>query len=195
MTTAIDARGVEDLPTWVRRSWLVPLLLGILLVVIGLVLLFNIGAGIRTLRWLVVIDLVLAAAYAFATASLRRRTWVGVVIGALYVIAAVIGVVWPAITLFVLVITVGVALLVAGIAQAVTAWQVRRTARGWGWSFALGVLSVVAGLIFLFANPVISLGALAIILACHILLAGFTTLVMAFTIKRATGYASAAFSH
>lgn len=179
-----------------RRSWIAPLVLGVLLLAVGLILLFNLRAGIGTLRWLIVVDLVLASAQAFATASLRRRTWVGVVIGALYLLGAVVGVVWPGVTLLVLVITVGVALLVAGIAQAVTAWQVRSTARGWGWSFAFGLLSVVAGLIFLFGNPAISLAALAIILACHILIAGFMTLVMAFTVRRfTTGLGAAAYGH
>ena len=47
---AIDPRGVDDLPKWVRRSWLVPLVIGILMLILGLVLLFNVNAGIGTLR-------------------------------------------------------------------------------------------------------------------------------------------------
>jgi uncharacterized membrane protein HdeD (DUF308 family) len=46
----IDPRGVDDLPKWVRGSWLVPLVIGILMLILGLVLLFNVNAGIGTLR-------------------------------------------------------------------------------------------------------------------------------------------------
>ncbi|HEX3205638.1 MAG TPA: hypothetical protein VHQ68_05320 [Propionibacteriaceae bacterium] len=46
----IDPRGVDDLPKWVQRSWLVPLVIGILMLILGLVLLFNVNAGIGTLR-------------------------------------------------------------------------------------------------------------------------------------------------
>ena len=68
-----DSRRVDDLPKWVRRSWIIPLILGILMLILGLVLLFNIKAGIETLRWLVVFALIFAAVEAFATASLRQR--------------------------------------------------------------------------------------------------------------------------
>jgi uncharacterized membrane protein HdeD (DUF308 family) len=46
-TTPGDSRSVDDLPTWARRSWLIPLVLGILMLILGLVLLFNIEAGIE----------------------------------------------------------------------------------------------------------------------------------------------------
>lgn len=186
MTTTIDPRGVDDLPTWVRRSWLVPLILGILLAVAGVILLVNVNAGINTLHWLVVIELVLAGVQAFATASLRARPWVGWVAGALYLIGALVGLVWPGVTLFALLLTVGVSLLVAGAVQAGHAWQLRGAAHGWGWSFALGVLSVIAGLVFLFGNPVISLVALAIVLAVYTIMAGVTLIMMALAVRRLT---------
>jgi uncharacterized membrane protein HdeD (DUF308 family) len=186
MTTTTDPRGVHDLPTWVRRSWLVPLTLGILLAIVGVILLVNVNAGISTLRWLVVIELVLAAVQAFATASLRHRPWVGWVAGILYLIGAIVGLVWPDVTLLALVLTVGVSLLVAGAVEAVQAWQLRGSAHGWGWSFAIGLLSVVAGLVFLFGNPAISLVALAIVLAIYTIMAGITLIMMAFAVRRLT---------
>ena len=68
-----SARGAEDLPNWLRRSWLVPLVLGLLLSLFGVLLLTNLGAGLSTLKWLVVVALVLAAVESFSTASLRQR--------------------------------------------------------------------------------------------------------------------------
>jgi uncharacterized membrane protein HdeD (DUF308 family) len=175
-TSVPDARGVDDLPDWVRRTWLVPLILGTALVVLGLILLFNLDASVGTLRWLVVISLVLAAVEAFATASLRAKAWVGWVVGFVYLVGAIIGIVWPGVTLFVLVITV----------QAVMAWQAKATATGWGWGFAFGLLSVVAGLFFLFGSPADSVLILALVLAFYVFIIGVTLVVLAFAIRRAT---------
>ena len=164
-TTPGDSRSVDDLPTWVRRSWLIPLVLGILMLILGLVLLFNIEAGIETLRWLVLFALIFAAIEAFATASLRTKPWVGWLVGIAYVIGAIMSIVWPGLELLALVIIVGVSFLVGGILQAIMAWRARNAAKGWGWSFAFGLLSAVAGLVFLFGSPIVSLVVLAVVLA------------------------------
>jgi uncharacterized membrane protein HdeD (DUF308 family) len=185
-TSVPDARGVDDLPDWVRRTWLVPLILGTALVVLGLILMFNLDASVGTLRWLVVISLVLAAVEAFATASFRDKAWVGWVVGFVYLVGAIIGIVWPGVTLFVLVITVGISLLIGGIVQAVMAWQSKATATGWGWGFAFGLLSVVAGLFFLFGSPADSVLILALVLAFYVFIIGVTLVVLAFAIRRAT---------
>ena len=185
-TSVPDARGVDDLPDWVRRTWLVPLILGTAMVVLGLILMFNLDASVGTLRWLVVISLVLAAVEAFATASFRDKAWVGWVVGFVYLVGAIIGIVWPGVTLFVLVITVGISLLIGGIVQAVMAWQSKATATGWGWGFAFGLLSVVAGLFFLFASPADSVLILALVLAFYVFIIGVTLVVLAFAIRRAT---------
>ena len=89
-------------------------------------------------------------------------------------------------TLFVLVITVGISLLIGGIVQAVMAWQSKATATGWGWGFAFGLLSVVAGLFFLFGSPADSVLILALVLAFYVFIVGVTLVVLAFAIRRAT---------
>ena len=181
-----DFRSVDDLPTWVRRSWLVPLVLGILMLILGLVLLFNIEAGIETLRWLVLFALIFAAIEAFATASLRTKPWVGWLVGIAYVIGAIVSIVWPGLELLALVIIVGVSFLVGGILQAIMAWRARNAAKGWGWSFAFGLLSVVAGLVFLFGSPILSLVVLAIVLAIYVIMTGVTLIALALAVRKAT---------
>jgi uncharacterized membrane protein HdeD (DUF308 family) len=184
-TPAPDARGVDDLPDWVRRAWLVPLVLGIALVVLGLILLFNLDASVGTLRWLVVISLVLAAIEAFVTASVRAKPWVGWLVGFAYLAGAVVGIVWPGVTLLVLVITVGISFLLGGIVQAVMAWQLKGVAKGWGWPFALGLLSVLAGLFFLFGSPANTVLVLALVLACYVFLTGVILVALALAIRQA----------
>ena len=185
-TTPGDSRSVDDLPTWVRRSWLIPLGLGILMLILGLVLLFNIEAGIETLRWLVLFALIFAAIEAFATASLRTKPWVGWLVGIAYVIGAIMSIVWPGLELLALVIIVGVSFLVGGILQAIMAWRGRNAAKGWGWSFAFGLLSVVAGLVFLFGSPIVSLVVLAVVLAIYVIMTGATLIALALAVRKAT---------
>jgi uncharacterized membrane protein HdeD (DUF308 family) len=184
-TAAGEAQGIDDLPPWVRRTWTIPLVIGILMLILGLVLLFNINASIGTLRWLVVLSLVFAAVEAFATASLRQKPWVGWLVGFAYIVGAILSIAWPGVTLLALVLVVGASFLVGGIVEAVMAWQARNVAKGWGWSFALGLLSVVAGLAFLFGSPVVSLVVLAILLAIYVIMAGVTLVILALAVRKA----------
>jgi uncharacterized membrane protein HdeD (DUF308 family) len=83
-TRAADPRGVEDLPGWVRASWVTVLVLGLLMLGLGVLLVVNLAASVNTLRWLVVFSLALAAVEAFGTAALRERRWVGWLTGLAY---------------------------------------------------------------------------------------------------------------
>jgi uncharacterized membrane protein HdeD (DUF308 family) len=106
-------------------------------------------------------------------------------VGIAYVIGAVMSIVWPGLTLLALVIIVGASFLVGGIVQAIMAWRVKNTAKGWGWSFAFGVLSAVAGLVFLFGSPILSLVVLAIVLAIYVIITGVTLFALALAIRKA----------
>lgn len=192
MPVAVNARGVDALPGWVRRSWLVPLAVGLVLTIYGAVMLINLGAGFDALRWLVVFALVLAAVESFATAPARGRPWTGWLAGALYLIGAILGILWPGATLQALAIAIGASLLVAGIARAGMAWQAKKDAGGWGWSFALGLLSALAGLLFLFGNPIISIIVLVVSLACYTIFSGVTLVLLAFAVRRFTAAVSRA---
>jgi uncharacterized membrane protein HdeD (DUF308 family) len=156
------------------------------MLILGLVLVFNIRAGIDTLRWLVVFALIFAAVEAFATASLRTKPWVGWLVGIAYLVGALLSIAWPGLTLLALVIIVGVSLLVGGIVQAIMAWRAKKATRGWGWSFAFGLLSAVAGLVFLFGSPILSLVVLAILLAIYVIMTGATLIALALAVRKAT---------
>ena len=191
MSDSVDARGVEDLPAWVRRTWLVPFVIGLLLTIFGVVMLVNVNAGVNTLRWLVVFALLFGAIEAFATASMRRRPWVGWLVGAIYVLGAIIGIVWPGVTLQVLALTVGISLLLAGAAQAgCVAGQERGPRLGLG--LRPRADRGAAGLVFLFGNPIISVMVLAIVLACYMIFSGVTLLVLSFAVRRLTSTISTA---
>ena len=93
---------------------------------------------------------------------------------------------WPGLTLLVLVIIVGASLLVGGILQAIMAWRTQHEAKGWGWSLAFGLLSAVAGLVFLFGSPLLSLVVLAILLALYVIMTGVMLIALALAVRKAT---------
>jgi uncharacterized membrane protein HdeD (DUF308 family) len=192
--TAADPRGVQDLPGWVKASWVTMLVLGLVMIGLGLVLMFNLSAGVNTLRWLVFFALLLSAVEALGTASLRERQWIGWLVGAAYLIGAVVTVVWPGVTLFVLVLTVGISLLAGGLIQAVMAWRLKGEVEGWGWNLALGLISVAAGLFFIFGSTAVSLAVLAIVLGIHVAITGLTLVLLALAVRRLAQTVSSALS-
>jgi uncharacterized membrane protein HdeD (DUF308 family) len=123
---------------------------------------------------------------AFATASLRPKPWVGWLVGFAYIIGAIMSIAWPGLTLLALVIIVGASLPVGGIIQAIMAWRTQNEAKGWGWSLAFGLLSAVAGLVFLFGSPLLSLVVLAILLALYVIMTGATLIALALAVRKAT---------
>ena len=184
MDNAADPRGVKDLPGWVKASWVTMLILGLVMIGLGLVLMFNLSAGVNTLRWLVFFALLLSAVEALGTASLRERRWIGWLVGAAYLVGAVVTVVWPGVTLSVLVLTVGISLLAGGLVQAVMAWRLKGEVEGWGWNLALGPISVAAGLFFIFGSTAVSLAVLAIVLGIHVAITGLTLVLLALAVRR-----------
>jgi uncharacterized membrane protein HdeD (DUF308 family) len=84
-----------------------------------------------------------------------------------------------------LVIIVGASFLVGGIVQAIMAVQVRNAAKGWVWSFILGLLSVIAGLIFLFGSPILSVVVLVILLAGYVIMTGVTLVMLSLAVRKA----------
>ena len=55
-----------------------------------------------------------------------------------------------------------------------------------GLEFAFGLLSAVAGLVFLFGSPLLSLVVLAILLALYVVMTGVTLIALALAVRKAT---------
>jgi uncharacterized membrane protein HdeD (DUF308 family) len=55
---------------------------------------------------------------------------------------------------------------------------------GWGWNLALGLISVAAGLFFIFGSTAVSLAVLAIVLGIHVAITGLTLVLLALAVRR-----------
>lgn len=100
--------------------------------------------------------------------------WVVLLRGIFAVLFGIIALAWPAITVWALVVVFAVYVIVDGVVLAVQ--SVRDKVDGWGWWLAMGVVSVLAGLVALFWPGITAL-ALLYIIAFYAILFGITGIV------------------
>ena len=172
--------------TWVtpllRRWWMV-VALGVLMAGLGVVLLVNPFDAVRTLAVLVALGLLVASVDELAQAERHDIAWPSYVLAAIWFVTAVWAIVWPGVTLWALAVTVGVGLIVGGVAEIVFVARFRRQLPMWGVWLLDGVLSVGVGL-FALAWPDATIVALAIILGLRVLLRGMATVTFGLALRR-----------
>ncbi|MFF9839154.1 lipase family protein [Streptomyces sp. NPDC013740] len=169
-------RGLERVPWWGAA------MLGVLCVAVGLVLL------VRPFRSLTVLLIVVAIAAgatgvtAVAEAGRSPRRWMGLAVGGLWLVLAVVIVAVPALSLSLLSVFVGAALVVEGILSITGALRERSDAR------VAAVLQGVAGIVFgvlALAWPDVTLLVVAVVFGAKTVLFGCSTLFAA--VRRARG--------
>jgi len=108
-----------------------------------------------------------------------RRSWPWVLaLGILSLIAGIITLVWPGVTVLALVFVLGVFLIVAGGAE--IGWSItERHTEGWGFILFRGIVDVVAGIVVL-AWPDVTALVLALLLAAWLFVYAAMTLYYAY---------------
>ena len=122
--------------------------------------------------------------------SLWRRTG-SALLGLAFIVCGAFAILVPLLSTLAMTFTVGIALVAAGIAQIGQAFS-----RSWGGLFLhvlLGLLYIGAGIIF-FSSPLSGALVLTAMLAWLLIIQGVGEIVMAFTIKRRTGWVWLVFS-
>ena len=182
--TDLPIRGFSQ--TWVtpllRRWWMV-VALGVLMAALGVVLLASPFDAVRTLAVLVALGLVVASVDELAQAERHDVKWPSYVLAAVWFVTAAWAVVWPGITLWALAFTVGVGLIIGGVAEIVFVGRFRRQLPMWAVWLLDGVLSIVVG-IFALVWPGATILALAIILGVRVLLRGIATIAFGLGLRR-----------
>ncbi|WP_064256428.1 HdeD family acid-resistance protein [Rhodococcus sp. D-6] len=105
---------------------------------------------------------------------LKQIWWVVLLRGILAVLFGVVALVWPGITVWALVVVFAAYAIIDGIVLVVQ--SVRDKPEGWGWWLAMGVISVLAGLVALFWPGITAL-ALLYVIAFYAILFGITGIV------------------
>ena len=172
--------------TWVtpllRRWWMV-VGLGVVMIAIGVLLLVNPFDAVRTLAVLVAFGLVVASADELAQAERHEVKWPSYALAAIWFVTAIWALMWPGVTLWALAVTVGIGLIIGGVAEVLFAGRYRRALPMWGVWWLDGALSVAVGIASL-VWPEATILALAILLGLRVLLRGAATVTFGLALRR-----------
>ena len=118
------------------------------------------------------------------TAPLRAKWGWIVALGVVYTIAGFIALGSVAMATVVSVFVVGVMMIVAGVAEVISAFQIKTWGKFLLWVL-LGLLYVVAGFVT-FQNPLLAAVLLTLILGASLVASGVMRIILAFSMKRET---------
>jgi uncharacterized membrane protein HdeD (DUF308 family) len=160
-------------------------LFGIAAVGVGIFLLLNPFAAVRTLALLLGLSLVIGGCLEIAAGWESGRRGSAVLLGAVLIVGGLLAAFWPEVTVWTLAVLTGVSLLVHGLARIATAFAARAEIPGWGWLALAGAVNIVVGIVAL-AWPEATVAVLAVILGLQVLFFGVLVLVAAFMGSRST---------
>lgn len=118
------------------------------------------------------------------TAPLRAKWGWIVALGVVYLLAGFIALGSVAMATVVSVLVVGVMMIIAGVAEVISAFQIKSWGKFLLWVL-LGVLYVIAGFVT-FQNPLLAAVLLTLVLGASLVVSGIMRLVLAFSMKRET---------
>jgi uncharacterized membrane protein HdeD (DUF308 family) len=115
-------------------------------------------------------------------APLRAKWGWIVALGAVYVIAGLFALGSIATATVTSVLVVGVAMIVAGVAEVINAFQIKSWGKFLIWAL-LGALYIVAGFVT-FENPLLAAALLTLVLGASLVASGIMRIILAFSMKR-----------
>jgi uncharacterized membrane protein HdeD (DUF308 family) len=153
MSPTLPPNSAASFPSMAKKIWIFVIIRGVLAIIFGLIALF---APIATAIALAI----LIAAYAIVNGvfdiieAIRHRgsssMVPGIVLGAVSIVFGILVLVWPGMSLGILVILVGVWAVIIGIIQIVASVRHRAVPHsGWVWGVIGGVLSILFGVLVL----------------------------------------------
>jgi len=176
------------------RQWWVLILQGVLGIVVGVLAILSPDLLVATLALLfgfwAILSGVSQLAAGWRVAEARGRSWPFLLSGAVSVIAGVLAVVYPGITILYLILLLGAWILVSGAMEVYTAWKIRDEITN-EWILALfGLLRIAAGAIIL-AMPIIGAILTAALFATWAILTGVAALLLGWRLRQFGGRATA----
>jgi uncharacterized membrane protein HdeD (DUF308 family) len=139
-----------------RGRWGIPFAMGIVAVIFGIVVLFNIWGSLRLVAILAGLFLIFAGIMQLVTAGRAQRRGGRLAAGIITLILGLVLVFWPESSLKTVAVLVGLAFLIWGVAMAVAALM----GRGEGWGVVAGfgaVLAIIGIVIMAWPGPTIAI--------------------------------------
>jgi uncharacterized membrane protein HdeD (DUF308 family) len=178
-----DDPRLKDAVGEVAKVWWVVLVIGLIFLVFGIVMVFDVTTAARTIAYVVGAFLIFDGLVEMISGGRRggSRSW-ALVLGALLVVGGIVVIAWPTATLVVIAVVWGITLLVGGIARVVSAAVLR--GYGWGWLALLGILEAIIGIVII-AWPHQTGKVILTLLGIYSIIAGILQIVLAFQLKKA----------
>jgi uncharacterized membrane protein HdeD (DUF308 family) len=117
-------------------------------------------------------------------APLRAKSGWIVALGVVYLVTGFIALGSVVLATFASVVVVGVMMIIAGVAEVFSAFQIKSWGKFLFWVL-LGVLYIVAGFVT-FENPLLAAAVLTLILGASLVASGIMRIILAFSMKRET---------
>jgi uncharacterized membrane protein HdeD (DUF308 family) len=185
--------ALDDLAGDGGGRWWLAVLLGLLMLGLGVWMLANLVESVVVIALIIGASLIAGGLIdAFVLGSPARPRWAGWLEGLLLVLAGIVVLSWPDITLWVLAVTGGLALALGGVLHLVLAF-VHRHDDGASVDLALGLLGLVLGAIVL-AWPEATVLVLALLFGIRAILVGLLAIGAGWQMRRrrhAVGVAAA----
>ena len=170
----------------VRAKWGWFVALGVVLLLFGGIAAVNLFiatvASVYYVGVLMIVGGAVHLAHAFQVKA-WRETIAWALSALLYLAAGVLAFVNPVLTSAVLTLLMAAALLVAGVFRIFAAWRVRPES-GWGWLMAGGIVTALAGVVFILGWPVNSLWLLGLFLAFDLAMQGWALIAFGLALRK-----------
>jgi uncharacterized membrane protein HdeD (DUF308 family) len=166
----------------VRGGWGVMLAIGIVAIIFGVVVLFNIWGSVRLVAILAGLFLIFAGVMQFVSVRGHRRKAGRIISG---VIALGIGIgliVWPDTSVKTVAILVGLAFLIWGVAWAVAALVDR--SEGWGVALGFSIVLAIIGAVFI-AWPSVSVSIMMALVGIAAIVFGIGSVAQGLALRKA----------
>jgi uncharacterized membrane protein HdeD (DUF308 family) len=162
--------------------WWLPMLLGALMVGLGVWMLANLVESVLVLALMIGGSLVIGGLLDAFSLGRRRARWAAWLEGLLLVLVGIVVLTWPDITLWVLTVTGGFALLFGGVVQMLIAIAHRHDP-WWTLELGLGALGIVLGAMVL-AWPEATVVVLAVLFGIRTALLGLVAIAAGWQLRR-----------
>jgi uncharacterized membrane protein HdeD (DUF308 family) len=177
------------------RQWWVLILQGVLGIVVGILAIVSPDLALATIALLFAAWAIVSGVSQLATgwrvAEARGRSWPFLLSGAVSLVAGVLALVNPGVTILYLILLLGAWILISGAMEVYTAWKIRDEVTG-EWMLALiGVARIVVGAIIL-AMPIVGAILTAALFATWAILSGIAALALGWRLRQFGGRMTAA---
>lgn len=177
-----------------RRAWPLVATRGAFALLFGLFALIWPAATVLVLAILygvyALIDGVGGVMQAFRGGDTAMRVAYGL-LGLLGIVAGIVVLVWPGITVLLLATLVGIWAIVTGVMEIIAAIRLRKQIEGEAFLILAGAISVLAGILIVI-NPIAGAFGIALLVGIYALLYGIMLLVLAFRLRKEANAPAAA---